>query len=482
MSSLKKNFIYNFAYQILILILPLVTTPYVSRVLGVNNVGIYSYTYSIVYYFMMISMLGVNNYGNRTIAKSRNNKKELSKNFWNIYYLQIIMSILMIIIYLIYCLFIVKNNKLIAYIQIIYIFSAMFDINWFFFGIDKFKNTVIRSTILILLSFILIFILVKSKNDLWLYTLILSVSTFFSQFLMHFFLKKEVEKYRFNFQEVKEHFKPCVILFVPVIAISLYKIMDKIMLGSMISTIEVGLYEQAEKIINVPTSIITALGTVMLPRISNLVSKGDNQKISVYIEKSIKFMMFLAYPMCLGLIAISSKFIPLYLGNGFEKSSIILNLLSITLVFVSFANVIRKQYLVPKEKDKIFINSVFLGALINFVANLILIKKYASYGAAIGTVLAEFVVMFYQAYKVRKELPIKKYITETTTFLLKAIVMFIIVYLFNYFNINDILRLLIQIFIGGLMYSVLNTKYILSIINIDKIIKKITKQTNFKSS
>ena len=454
MSSLKRNFIYNIAYQILALILPLITTPYVSRILGANNIGIYSYTYSIAYYFMIISMLGINNYGNRTIAKCRDNKDELTKNFWNIYYLQLIMSFFMIIIYLFYLAFVVKENQLIASIQILYIISAMLDINWFFFGIEKFKKTVIRSSLVKIISFVLIFALIKKESDLWIYTLILSGSTLFSQIIMHYFLKNEIGTYKFNIKEILIHFKPCLILFIPVIAISLYKMMDKIMLGIISNTFEVGLYEQAEKIVNVPTSIMTALGTVMLPRISNLVAKGNDKKVNEYIDKSIKFMMFMAYPMCFGLIAISKYFIPLFLGKEFIKSSLILSLLSITLIFISFASVIRKQYLVPKEKDNIFIVSVIIGAIVNITFNLILIPLYSSIGAVIGTIMAEFTVMFYQTIKVKKELPVFKYILETAQFLIKSLVMLVVIYPINYSGLEPTLIILLQIFIGIFIYFI----------------------------
>ena len=155
---MKKNFIYNIIYQILILILPLITIPYVSRILGADGIGIYSYTYSIAYYFMLVAMLGLNNYGNRTIAKVRDDKEKLSKEFFGIYSLQLITSIIMVICYLLYVLIFDNSYKIIALIQILYVISTVFDINWFFFGIEKFKLTITRNTIIKVLSLVLIFI------------------------------------------------------------------------------------------------------------------------------------------------------------------------------------------------------------------------------------------------------------------------------------------------------------------------------------
>ena len=208
------------------------------------------------------------------------------------------------------------------------------------------------------------------------------------------FLKKEIAFVKVNKEDIVKHIKPVLVLFVPVIAISLYKIMDKIMLGYLINVVEVGYYEQAEKIINIPLGLITALGTVMLPRISSLISKGNDKIIKEYIKNSLKFMMFISFPIAFGLIAISSGFIPMFLGIAFTKSALILNYLSVTIIFLSIANVIRTQYLIPKEKDGIYIKSVILGAIINFIINLLLIPRYYSIGACIGTIFAEFSVMF----------------------------------------------------------------------------------------
>ena len=276
MSSVKKNLLYNMAYQILILIVPLITVPYVSRALGAENIGIYSYTYSIVYYFMLIAMLGINNYGNRTIAKSRDNKEELSRNFLGIYSIQFTLSIIMIAIYLFFISRFEKKYTLIGYIQVIYLISNALDINWFFFGIEKFKLTVTRNAMIKIISLICILLFVKNRDDLVIYTLILSGSTLICQLILPYFLKKEISLVKITKEDIFKHIKPCLILFMPVIAVSLYKVMDKIMIEKLSNVIEVGYYEQAEKIINIPIGIITALGTVMLPKISNLVQKNED--------------------------------------------------------------------------------------------------------------------------------------------------------------------------------------------------------------
>lgn len=436
--------------------------------------GIHSYTYSISYYFMLIAMLGLNNYGNRSIAKVRDNKDELSKTFWSIYLLQFIVSTLMVITYLIYIILFNIRYKQIAVIQIFYVISSIFDINWFFFGLEKFKITIIRNTIIKIISLVSIFLFVRNSDDLWVYTLILSGSTFLSQIILWPYMKKYVNFTKIKIIDILKHLKPCLILFIPVIAVSIYKIMDKIMLGNMASIVEVGYYENAVKIIDVPKCIITSLGTVMLPRMSNMIAKGEEEKIKMYIGKSLQVIMFLALPITMGLIAISDDFILIFLGNNFTKTGTLIKYLAISLIFLSWANVIRTQYLIPKERDKDYIISVILGAIVNLVMNIILIPRYASIGACYGTICAELIVMLYQTYKVKNELNISVYIKNIMIFVINSLIMFIIVDLLNYIPMSIYYRLILQVIIGIIIYIVLNFKYIITLVDFKFVINKFT--------
>ena len=464
MNSVKKNFMYNTAYQILILIIPLVTAPYLSRVIGAEGIGIYSYTYSIAYYFGLFILLGLNNYGNRKIAQVKDNKEKLSKEFLSIYLMQVMMSIIVIGIYGIY---ITLNNytyKIIQVIQIVYLISVALDINWLFFGLEKFKITVTRNFLIKILTFICIFIFVKNEQDLWVYTLIMSLSYLISQCCLFPFLKKIIQPVKVTFKDVIKHIKPNLILFIPAISVSVYKVMDKIMLGSMTNMTTVGFYENAEKIINIPTTIITALGTVMLPRVSNLVSNGKEEEAKRYTDISMKFMMFLAIPFTLGIMAVIENLAPIYFGEDFALTGTFAKYLSLTLPFVSWANVIRTQYLLPKEKDKLYIVSIISGAVINLVFNLILIKQYQGMGAIISTIMAEFTVMIIQTVYVINKMNIKQYFKETVFFLIKGLIMYFLVISLESWIENIIILIILQVIYGVLIYTILNYKYIYSLI------------------
>ena len=471
---MKKNFIYNIIYQILILILPLITVPYVSRILGAEGIGIYSYTYSIAYYFMIIAMLGLNNYGNRAIAKVRDNKEKLSKEFCSIYVFQIITSGIMIIAYLLYVLIFNIQYKIIAIIQIIYIISSTIDINWFFFGIEKFKLTITRNIIIKLLALILVFVFVKTSDDIWKYTIILAGSTLVSNLVLITFLRKYINIVKISKKDIIKHLKPNLILFLPVIAVSIYKIMDKIMLGILSSVTEVGYYENAEKITQVPVGIITALGTVMMPRVTNMLSNQQEDIVKNVLNKTIPFAMFMTFPMVFGLIAVSNDFSVLFFGNEFQKCVLLIQLLSITIIFLAWGNIIRMEYLIPKEKDKEYVMSAFIGAVVNFIMNCIFIPKYASMGACIGTIVAEFFVMFYQSWTIRHELPLKEYVKSSIGFFVKAVIMFVIVIIVgNFIEEDKLKRMIIQILIGIFAYGILNIKYILNNLPIKQSISKV---------
>lgn len=474
---MKKNFIYNIVYQILILILPLITVPYVSRILGADGVGIYSYTYSIAYYFMLMAMLGLNNYGNRVIAKVRDDKEKLSKEFCSIYVFQLITSSIIIIAYLLYVFIFDNPYKPIALIQIMYVISSMFDINWFFFGIEKFKLTITRNTLIKILSLVLIFVFVKTKNDVWKYTAILAGSTLLSNIFLFSFVRKYIKLVKININDILKHLKPNLILFLPVIAVSIYKIMDKIMLGILSTVTEVGYYENAEKITQVPIAIITALGTVMMPRVTNMLSNQEDNKVKEILKKTMPFAMFMTFPMVFGLISVSKDFSIIYFGHEFEKCGYLIQLLSITTVFLAWGNVIRTEYLIPKEKDREYVISAFIGAIVNFMMNCIFIPKYASIGACIGTISAEFFVMFYQSWAIRKELPLKQYIKSSIGFLIKAITMFIIIIVLGkLIKYNGLKKIIIQVIVGAFTYGLLNIKYILNNLPIKQIINKVRRE------
>ncbi|WP_192986675.1 oligosaccharide flippase family protein [Carnobacterium mobile] len=458
MNSLKKNFVYNLIYQMLVVITPLITSPYISRKLGAEGIGIYSFTYTIANYFLIFAMLGVTNYGNRSIAKVRNDKLKRSKTFWSIYFFQLFLSIISSIIYIIYLVFLNNVNLIIAIIQILLVLSAVVDISWLFFGLELFKITTIRSIGIKIVTVFSIFIFVNDPSDLWKYTLIMVGSIFMLQAIMWPFLKKYITWIKPNLSEILVHIKPNIILFIPVIAISLYKWMDKIMLGYLGNMTDLGYFENAEKIINIPISLITALGTVMLPRMSHLVAQGDISTSRSINEKSMLFVIFMSSGMSFGIVAVSDAFVPLFFGNEFLPAIQIIKFLAPTMILISWANVIRTQYILPNSKEKGYIVSVFSGATVNLIINIILIPNFGAVGAAVGTLCAELTVTIVQTIVVWKEMDFIKYIKNGIPFIIFGLFMYLLVIIINFNSL--FITVVIQIVVGAIIYLILSSIYL----------------------
>ena len=470
MKQVNKNFIYNLFYQIFLYLIPLITIPYISRVLGVTNIGIYSYANSIVSYFMLASLLGINSYGVREVAQKKEDKEELSKTFLSIYSLQLILTSIMLFLYLIFIFFFLKKYQIILLLNGINLLSVAFDINWFFFGIEKFKITIRRNIIIKLVSLFFIFFLVKGVNDLWIYTLIMSLSTLISQLYLFFYLKREISYQKVGKEDVLSHLRPCLILFVPVVAYSIYRIMDKTMLGAISGTYSLGLYENAEKVLNIPISFITALGTIMLPHMST--KNNENKTSKMMYSFSLSFCIIL--PMMFGIFAVGRDFATIFFGKDFMESGTILMVLAPTILASILTNVIRTNYLIPQKKDNIYVSSTILGAIINLISNLLFIPIYGVYGACIGTLLAEFGVMTYQLIKVRKELPLKEILKNLFSYFIKGILLYILLVGISIFIKNRMVRFIVEIVVAVIFWMIINKKFLLDeILGIgDDIMKK----------
>lgn len=459
MVSENKNFLMNVAYQLLSYVFPLVTVSYVSQCLGVTNIGTYSYTYSTVYLFMLLGMLGINNYGNREIARVRDDKQACSFIFFSIYKLQLLTVGLASIGYVIYIQCIVSEYEKLFWLQAIYLFSACLDVNWFYFGLEKFKLTITRNCIIKVASLILILFFVRTEADLAQYTVIMAGSTLLSQLYLILILHRYIVNVHTTLHDSLHHLRGCCILFIPVLAFGIYRVMDKTMLGAMATVTELGYYENAERLINIPISIINALGTVMLPRMSYLL-KNHSVESTKAIYASMKLALLLSCMMAAGIFLVSNDIVVVLFGYDFYKSGEIIRILSITILASAWANVIRTQYLIPSGKDTIYVISTIGGAVVNLLLNIVLIPQYGAYGACLGTIAAEYFVMIYQTVKVRKVLEIKRYFNLAWKDLVISCGIILFSYEVGNFFSDIYVRLLVNIFIAIVLFGTINYKYI----------------------
>lgn len=450
--NIKRNFLYSAGYQLLLIILPFITAPYISRTLGSYQIGVYSYSNAYANYFFMFALLGVTNYGNRTIAGVRDNKLEAEKTFWEIYSFQIIMALMMLLFYIFFSFFVINENNTVFFVQSFFVLSAAFDVNWACFALENFKLTAIRSAIIRILMAVCVFIFVKDASDLVFYALILSLGQFISNLVIWPFIKKTFTFRKPSWEGVIKHIKPNLILFVPILAVSIYNVMDKLMLEFFSTKNEVGYYALAERIVLIPNTLLLALDNVVMPKMSNLFKNNKDSEAFLLMDKIMIIIMFFSSAFTFGLASIAPEFTVWFYGNEYVRSGLFVLLLSPIVLFKGFAGALRTQYIIPKSKDSWFIISLISGALVNLLANLILIPRLQGVGAIIGTVLAEMTVAFLQFYYCRKELPIKKYLTQATLFVSMGILMYILLINIPLLSSITIMDLIFKIFIGCLFY------------------------------
>lgn len=453
--NLKKNLLYQSAYQLLMVISPLITSPYIARTLGNEMYGVYSYYYSIAYYFGIFAILGLINYGNRTIAKVKaEGKEQLSKTFLQMMVLQICMLALVSITYFISVPFWGGEYKLNAVIEWMYILSVGLDISWFYFGIEEFKTTTQRSFIVKIGTIICILLFVKNPSDLNKYTAIMAGGMLISSLILWLQLPRYIKLEKISVNGVMQHIKPSLILFIPVVSLALFHYTDKIMLGAMSTWQELGYYTNSDKIVNIPMGLINGLGVVMLPRISALSVSNESNTIRKYVNTSIVLSLWAGIALCFGIKAVDTDFIPFFFGNGYMRCAELLEWLSVVIIIKAISNVLRTQYLIPMEKDREFNISVIIAAIVNVAFNYILIPIYGSMGAVVGTLVAESIVLILYCYFSKRIIDLKKLLFPGILFLIAGIIMDIVLeFVKRNITVESLLvRLIIEIGIGGTIY------------------------------
>ncbi|WP_316606564.1 flippase [Streptococcus pluranimalium] len=398
--KLIKNMLYNASYQILALILPLITVPYVARILSPEGVGINAYTNSIVTYFTLVGALGVALYGNREIAFVQKKKYERSKVFWELVILKFFSVGIATILFLS---FVVTREKWQIYflLQGFNLLATMFDISWYFIGIEDFKKIVIRNTIVKLTTVILTFVLVNDKGDLGLYIFLLAFSMFLGNLTVWPFLKEEVTFVPFKELQITRHIGPTLHLFLPQITMQIYLSLNKSMLGAMDSVVSAGYFDQADKIIRVLFTFVAALGGVFLPRLSNLFSENRGSEAKSLLLKLIDLSNAISLLMIGGIIGVSSTFAIFFFGREYEAVGPLMAVQSLMILLISYGNALGTQYLLASRRTRAYSMSAVAGLVTNVTLNFALIPFWGAMGATVSTVMTELVVSLYQAISLR---------------------------------------------------------------------------------
>lgn len=387
--SIKKNYIYSTLYEVLAIVTPLITAPYTSRIFGAEGVGIQSYTNSIVSYFTLFAALGVESYGQREIARHRDNREESSKIFWEILLLTLVTTCICLAGWLILVFFSEQYTPYYAVLTITLI-AVPFDISWFFGGYEQFKYIVLRNTFFRLAGIAVLFVFVRKPSDLLLYMALLAASGLIGNLSMWTYLPQFLVRTDFHELNIRRHVKETIIYFIPTIATSVYTVLDKTMIGILTgSEAENGYYEQATKIISIAKSMIFSLNTVMSARMSYLFAQEKVGEMKEKLDQSFGYLMLLGVPMTLGIMGVAGNFVPWFFGEGYDRTIILLCILSPLIVIISISNCLGAQYFVPSGQRIRSMKGILCGSAINFICNVFMIPRWGAVGAAVASVLAE---------------------------------------------------------------------------------------------
>lgn len=447
-----KNYLYNASYQVFVLLIPLITTPYLARVLGPTGVGINAYTNSIIQYFILFGSIGVNLYGNRQIAFVRDDKDKMTKTFYEIFLMRIMTIVLAYAAFLIFLL--TTGSYHVYYLaQSVSIIAAAFDISWFFMGVENFGVTVLRNFVVKIVTLVSIFTFVKSFDDLNIYIMILSLSLLIGNMTLFPNLRRYIGKVKLKNLRIWQHLKPSMVLFVPQIATQIYLVVNKTMLGSMTSVQAAGYFDQSDKMIKMILAIVTATGTVMLPHVANAFMKGEVEKTKQFLYNSFSFVTALSVPMMFGIAAVARKFVPLFFTDKFLAVTPLMMIESVVILLIAWSNALGTQYLLPTNQNGAFTRSVVLGAVVNIIVNIPFIMFWGALGATMSTVLSELAVTGYQLYVLRHQISYRSLFKDTEKYVLAGIIMFLVVFVLDGKLVNNWTTLIIEVFIGIVIYA-----------------------------
>lgn len=450
--SITKNYVFDLVYRVICLIVPLITAPYISRVIGIDGIGDYSYTASISSYFCFFAILGSNVFGQREVASCGGDRNKVTTVFWNLFFIRLFFTLITLFVYIFFC---QRSNgviKVLLLLQTIDVVGQVFDITWLFQGLEEFGLILIRNIIMKSISVLSIFLFVHSPDDLYLYVGMMSFANVLSNIVLFFSLKKHVNRPLIKFSTMRSYILPIVKLFIPTITLNLYNQIDKSMLGAMSVSYEAGAYEQATKIITIVTTFVTSINNVMLPRMASLFQENEYKNINSLLQKSFDYIWFLALPVCTGLMVIADVFVPIFFGIGYEKVVVLLRILGIICIPMGIKTIIGMQILIPSKKEKVYTYSIFAGLVINILLNLVLIRYFASVGASIASVVSEFLILAFLISRVKHRIMPKIFTKNTVNKVIASIIMAILVIVIKTIFTNSFVSLILSITSGALFY------------------------------
>lgn len=456
MSSVRSNFVWNTSYQVVRILAPLITTPYLARVLGSEALGTYSYTYTVAMYFTYFCLLGLNQYGNREVAKARGDRRELSRTFWSIFAMQVGTGVIVCAAFLLYAFLL--SGPLLVYTLIwgLWVLAEVVDVSWFFYGIEEFRAMTIRNVVVRVAVIAGVFVFVRDVGDLGAYCALQAAAFVVNSGVLWAMMRGRVDFVRPSRREVLSHVKSNLMLFAPVIAISVYTQFNEIVLGNVGGMSEVAYYDNAYKIVVIPLTVISSLGTVMLPRMSSVIARGDEAAAAHYLGASFWLSEAMAFGLMSGIMGVAPEFVPVFFGPGFEECERLMPLLAVIIPICAWSSVLGNQYLIPHERDRQYLESVLVGSGVDLALCAALVPGLGAYGAAVATACAELAVSLAQSAILRRELPLGRQLLDAIPFAIVGLAEYLAVRLVGTAMGATVIGVACQVVAGGAVYLALS--------------------------
>jgi O-antigen/teichoic acid export membrane protein len=445
--SLKKNLAYNLALNFLNILFPIITVPYISRVLGLKNVGIVSFVNSYVSYFSLFAALGIIYYGVREIAKLKGNLEKTSKLFSELFRINIISTLIVTILYICTVFFVpmLYKDRILLLIAGAALYLTPISIDWYFQGLENFRIITIRSLVIKVASIIGLFLFVKQSDDVIVYVALTAFSRVGANFWNIFYAIKQGLKISWKKLNTRQHIKPMLIFFAANIAVSVFIMLDVLMLGFLSNYEQVGLFTSPNKIIMIILVAFTAINTVLLPRLSYNKNNKDEDTNNILLQNTFDFMSFIIIPAATGLFLSSSRFVPLFFGNEFLGSIIPMQILSFKVIVIMINSFFATNVLIALGYESKFLRAVVLTAIISFVLNWIFIPRFGAVGAAATSVVAEGFEILLNLFFVYKLTKIRVKWTEMYRSILFTLPIILIYFLLEKWILNPIVFLTVFI-------------------------------------
>lgn len=453
--SIRKNFIFRTLYELLILITPFITTPYVARVLGSDGAGISSYTGSVMAFFTMFAALGTPQYGLREIARHRDSPQEASRLFWEIELMTVFTTFVCLLGWLGVCIF-WKEYRIYFLALTPSLLGTMFDISWFFTAYEKVGYMVGRNAFFKILGVVLLLTLVKSKTDLALSIFLAAVTGMLGSLSMWTFLPKMLVKVDFRALRFRRHFHETLVYFVPTIAASIYTVLDKFLLGLIGRNYSMsGYYEHAYKLLGMINSLVfTSLNAVMEARVSYLFAQGKTDEIRRRIRRAVDFTLLAGMGCVFGVAGIAHVFVPFFWGPGWDPVEPLIYLMCPLTIIIGVSYCLGSLYYNPSGNRAQSARYLIYGACVNLVLNLLLIPKWSAYGAVVASIVAEGTITTLYVRNCRGFLTAASLFQSAWKRLLAGMAMCVLVMTIGRLGIrSSVLTLILQILSGAVFYA-----------------------------